>query len=149
MTASIALLADKNIPGPAATGVCRQVKSVTIYPSGLGDTAGHTESISDLVRACGTPRTLLYLPGNPASVAPKLARAALASAETDHKPGMTPAGDAVGFRYGADSNAPTACGPANYSEPVGTCSRGTDGSFGIYVGEQGASRGDRRRFEFS
>jgi Protein of unknown function (DUF4232) len=132
---SIALVAAQGLATPASLTGCHLVNSVTVYPSTAGIGAGDTEAVSSPIRMCGTPRTLNFMPGKTGAVL-DAARSALE--QTLAGSGGLSAGDSVDYHYGADSNGPTACGPSAYKEPLGDCGNGTDGDFGIYVGELGA-----------
>ena len=123
--------ASAGAPGNA----CRQVTSVTIFPSATAVSgAGRAARLSAPARICGAPRVLSFLPTRPGDLVTSIARSALAAAVSG---GAQPAGSA-GFYQGTDSAAPTACGKGPYYEPNGSCSNGTAGTYGEYIGEIGA-----------
>ena len=114
---------------------CRQVTSVTIFPSATAVSgAGRAARLGQPVRICGAPRVLSFLPTRPGDLVTSIARSALAAAISG--PAAQPRGPR--FYQGTDSAAPTACGNGPYSEPDGSCSNGTAGLYGEYIGEIGA-----------
>ncbi|MGH3151090.1 MAG: DUF4232 domain-containing protein, partial [Streptosporangiaceae bacterium] len=117
-----------------SSAACRQVTSVTIFPSAQAVRgAGRAARLGMPARICGTPRVLSFLPSRPGDLVTSLARSALAAATSGAaQPGGT------GFYQGTDSAAPTACGKGPYTEPNGSCSNGTSGIYGEYIGEIGA-----------
>jgi cell division septation protein DedD len=112
---------------------CRQVTAVTIFPTATAAGAGRATSLSTPVRICGAPRVLSFLPARSGDLVTSLARSALAAAVN----GAAQA-TGTGFYQGTDSAAPTACGTGPFTEPKGSCSNGTSGSYGEYIGEIGA-----------
>ena len=120
--------------GPRA---CQQVASLVVYPTAAARGAGRTAALAAPVRICGAPRVLSFVPSGPGARALAITRGALATAKTE--PAQSQASNA-GFYYGTDSSLPTACGNGHgaYTEPVGSCSRGTAGPYGEYIGETGS-----------
>jgi Protein of unknown function (DUF4232) len=113
---------------------CRPVTSVTIFPSATtAGGAGRAARLGTPVRICGAPRVLSFLPTRPGDLVTSIARSALAAAASG---AAQPTG--AGFYQGTDSAAPTACGHGPYTEPDGSCSNGTSGTYGEYIGEIGA-----------
>ncbi|MGH3186517.1 MAG: DUF4232 domain-containing protein [Streptosporangiaceae bacterium] len=127
---SVALLAPRT--GPQA---CQRLTSVTIYPSSLARGAGSTAHVTAPVSICGPPRILSFLPDRSTSADMTIARAALVAVRAGT---AESGGDSTGFYYGTDSSAPAACGKGPYTEPVGSCSQGTAGPYGEYIGEVGS-----------
>ncbi len=114
---------------------CPQVTSVTVFPSATAVSgAGRAARLSQPVRICGAPRVLSFLPTRPGNLVTSIARSALAAATS----GSAAQPSGTGFYQGTDSAAPTACGHGPYTEPDGSCSNGTSGSYGEYIGEIGA-----------
>jgi Protein of unknown function (DUF4232) len=128
---SVALFATGT--GPLA---CQRVTSLTVYPTAAARGTGRTAPLASPVRICGSPRVLSFVPSGPGDQAMAIARGALATAKSD--PAQSQA--RTGFYYGTDSAAPQACGNGNgpYAEPVGSCSGGTAGPYGEYMGEVGS-----------
>jgi hypothetical protein len=128
---SIALLA-------AATGpqACQRVTSVVVYPTAAATGAGRRAPLAKPVRICGAPRVLSFVPSDSGDRALAIARDALATA----KPGSVQSKGSASFYYGTDSAAPQACGKGDgpYTEPAGSCSQGSAGPYGEYVGEVGS-----------
>ncbi len=122
----------------AATGpqACRRVTSLVIYPTAAASGAGRTARLAKPVRICGAPRVLSFVPSGPGDRAMAIARDALATA----KPKSAQSKGSSSFYYGTDSAAPQACGNGNgpYTEPVGSCGKGSAGPYGEYVGEVGS-----------
>lgn len=132
-TVSVALVAAK-----AGTRACTQLNSVTIYPGAAAVGTGLAVAVSGSPSICGLPRALPFLPSSPAGKALTTANGALsAMSALSGTHGGEAGGDGdtpAGFWYGTDSSSPTACGSGPYYEPVGDCSRGTDGAYGGYMG---------------
>jgi Protein of unknown function (DUF4232) len=122
----------------AATGpqACRRVTSLVIYPTAAASGAGRTARLAKPVRICGAPRVLSFVPSGPGDRAMAIARDALATA----KPKSVQSKGSSSFYYGTDSAAPQACGKGDgpYTEPAGSCSQGSAGPYGEYVGEVGS-----------
>jgi hypothetical protein len=114
-------------------GACRRLTSVTVFASMA---AGHSVHVAASGSMCGSPRVLSYLPNRPGA-AMTIAEKALDALQADPSSGAHAVSSAV-FYYGTDSSAPVACGNGPYTEPVGDCSRGTDGVYGEYIGELGS-----------
>jgi hypothetical protein len=129
---SIALLAPKT-----GTRTCGRLTSVTVYPSADAIGAGGTVKIAAPVNLCGTVRILSYLPSRPGPRAMTIARGVLRSVHAGPA-GSTSGGDSVGYYYGTDSSAPTACGQGPYTEPAGSCANGTIRPYGEYMGMMGS-----------
>ncbi len=126
----VALLAPST-----GTQACQRLTSVTIYPSSLARGAGPTAVVTAPVSICGPPRILSFLPDRSTSADMTIARAALVAVRAGT---AESGGDSTGFYYGTDSSAPAACGKGPYTEPVGSCSQGTAGPYGEYIGEVGS-----------
>jgi hypothetical protein len=126
----VALLAPST-----GTQACQRLTSVTIYPSSLARGAGPTAVVTAPVSICGAPRILSFLPDRSTSADMTIARAALVAVRAGT---AESGGDSTGFYYGTDSSAPAACGKGPYTEPVGSCSQGTAGPYGEYIGEVGS-----------
>jgi hypothetical protein len=56
----------------------------------------------------------------------------------EHPEGHPRLRDRLGYFYGTDSSAPTACGRGPYTEPVGSCANGTIRPYGEYMGMMGS-----------
>jgi Domain of unknown function (DUF4232) len=131
----------------AATGpgTCQQVTSLVVYPTVAARGAGRTAPLATPARICGPPRVLSFVPSVPGDRALAIARGALAAAIARDAP-ATASPDKLqpnrpaGFYYGTDSAAPQACGNghAAYTEPAGSCAKGTAGPYGEYIGEVGS-----------
>jgi hypothetical protein len=119
------------------TRTCRAVTAVTIYPSTAARGAGRTADLARPVSICGSPRVLSFLPSRPAGLATTIARGAIAAIRADPP---TQPDEPGAFLYGTDSAAPQACGggKAPYTEPSGSCSQGSAGPYGAYIGEIGS-----------
>ncbi len=128
---SVALLAAA--AGPQA---CQRVTSLVVYPTAAARGAGRRAPLARPVRICGAPRVLSFVPSGPGDRAMAIARDALGTAKSD----PAQAQGRTGFYHGTDSAAPQACGNGNgpYTEPAGSCSRGSAGSYGEYIGEVGS-----------
>jgi hypothetical protein len=113
---------------------CPELRSVSVYPTPLAVGASQTTAIDSPVSVCGTPRIMPFLPPSSAR-ATALARQAIDAARVTAS-GITPA-ESSGFIYGTDSGYPYACGSGPYREPDGVCGDGTEGYYGLYVGESG------------
>jgi len=122
----------------AATGpqACQRVTSLVVYPTAAARGAGRRALLATPVRICGAPRVLSFVPSGPRDRAMAIARDALATAKSD--PAQAQRG--TGFYHGTDSAAPQACGNGRgpYTEPAGSCSRGSAGPYGEYIGEVGS-----------
>ena len=122
----------------AATGpqACQRVTSLVVYPTAAARGAGRRAPLAPPVRICGAPRVLSFVPSGPGDRAMAIARDALGTAKSD----PAQAQGRTGFYHGTDSAAPQACGNGNgpYTEPAGSCSRGSAGPYGEYIGEVGS-----------
>jgi hypothetical protein len=128
---SIALFAASS--GPSS---CGRVTSLTFYPTAVAGGAGRTAALASPVRICGAARVLSFQPSGSASQLVALAKGALTAAQSQASQAQP---TSTGFYYGTDSAAPTACGNGSgpYQEPRGSCSNGTAGPYGEYIGEVG------------
>jgi hypothetical protein len=126
---SVALFAAASGPG-----TCQRVTSLVIYPTAAASGAGRTAVLATPVRICGAARVLSFVPSGPGDRVMAIARNALATASPDK---LQPEGP-TGFYYGTDSAAPRACGNGPYTEPAGSCAKGTVGPYGEYIGEVGS-----------
>ena len=133
---SVALFAAGS--GPQA---CQRVISLVVYPTATARGAGRTAKLAAPVRICGPARVLSFVPSGPGDQAMALARGALArGALASAKSSSAQAQSGTGFFLGTDSAAPQACGNGSgpYTEPAGSCSKGSAGPYGEYMGEVGS-----------
>ena len=92
------------------------------------------------MRICGAARVLSFQPSGPASQVVALAKGALSASQSpaSQSQASQSLASSTGFYYGTDSAAPTACGNGGpYTEPRGSCSNGSAGPYGEYIGEVG------------
>src|SRR5580692_8595612 len=128
---SVALFASAT--GPQA---CQRVTSLVVYPTTAARNAGRTATLAAPVRICGAPRVLSFVPSDSGAQALAIARHALTTANAS----SVQSKGSASFYYGTDSAAPQACGKGDgpYTEPAGSCSQGSAGPYGEYVGEVGS-----------
>ena len=131
--ASVSVVLFAGARGPQS---CQRVTSLVLYPTSAARGAGRTAKLASPVRICGAPRVLSFVPSGPGNRAVAIARGALAAA----KPASVQTSGSRSFWLGTDSAAPQACGDGSgpYTEPAGSCSRGSAGPYGEYIGEVGS-----------
>jgi hypothetical protein len=128
---------------------CVTATSLTVYPALLVSGTGATVTLPSGVSVCGTPTVSPYQTAATnttalaqqtlTSVAAQEAAASAASnSQTDSGFSVQPDTDSSGFYYGTDSSYVAPCGSGPYNEPVGSCGNGSDGTYGEYVGQDGA-----------
>ncbi|HEV3294935.1 MAG TPA: DUF4232 domain-containing protein, partial [Streptosporangiaceae bacterium] len=133
---SVALFATAS--GPQA---CQRVTSLVVYPTTAARGAGRTAALATPARICGVPRVLSFVPSGPGDKAMAIARDALATAQSPSGRAASAQPDSSSsFYWGTDSAAPQACGNGSgpYTEPAGSCSKGSPGVYGEYIGEVGS-----------
>jgi hypothetical protein len=133
---SVALFATAS--GPQA---CQRVTSLVVYPTTAARGAGRAAPLATPARICGVPRVLSFVPSGPGDKAMAIARDALATAQSPSRRAASAQPDSLStFYWGTDSAAPQACGNGSgpYTEPAGSCSKGSPGVYGEYIGEVGS-----------
>jgi hypothetical protein len=128
---SVALFAAGT--GPQA---CHWVTSLVLYPTAAARGAGRTAALAAPVRICGAARVLSFVPSGLGDRTLALARGALALARAERVQSQS----TTGFYVGTDSAAPQACdnGSGPYTEPSGSCGKGSAVPYGEYIGEVGS-----------
>lgn len=124
------------LPAGTSTTPCTTATSVTLYPGGAANDPGTSATLAGPVNVCGSPRELPYQAASTNATA--LGAAALKTMTTALTTASI-ANDGTGYNYGTDSSSSGApCGSLPYTEPINTCSNGTDGKYGFYSGIDGA-----------